>query len=153
MAKKLTLPFAALAVVLALAVPATAAAEDVLLPVGTTIRIFTTTTSIKSSTLGTISCKQMTWEGVLNENGGKLLIKEMPGSANECVNGTNTVVMNSMEIKPTKIEEAEAKEEKGTVHWRFNMTIGAATKCTFEGNGTFTYTKGTDKSAFKESAL
>jgi hypothetical protein len=151
MAKKLTLPFAALAVVIALAVPATAAAEDVLLPVGSWIKISSQSMNIKSSLLGTISCKEMTWEGELTENGGKLKIPQMKGSGKECVNGTKGVVMNATEIKPTQIAEGEVGH--GTLHWMFNATIGGVVTCTWEGNGTFSYTKGTDSSAFTESAI
>jgi hypothetical protein len=153
MSKKLTLPLAALAVVLALIVPATAAAEDVLLPVGTLIRVSTPKgLTIASTKTGNITCTEATWEGTLNENGGKLLIKKMEGFAKGCKTAGGTeVVMNSTFIEPTEIKEGEV--EKGTLTWKFTATIGSLT-CKYEGVGAgFTYTKGGDKSAFKEASL
>lgn len=150
MAKKLTLPFAALAVVLALVLPATAAAEDVLLPVGSWIKISSTAgMTISSELLGNVSCKEMTWEGELTENGGKLLIPGMKGSGKECSNGKKVVVMNETTLT-TKIAEGEV--EHGTTQLGFKATVGALA-CEWVGTGiAFTYTKGTDTGAFTAAA-
>jgi hypothetical protein len=154
MSKKLTLALAAVAVVLALVIPATATAEDVLLPVGTQIKVSTTKGfTIASSKLGNITCSEGTWEGELNENGGKLLIKSMKGSAKECKSTSGaSVVMNSTFIEPTKIEEGEV--EKGKLSWKFNLTVNGTVTCTLTSTtATFAWTIGGDKSAFNEDIL
>jgi hypothetical protein len=155
MAKKLTLPLAALAVILALIVPATAAAEDVLLPVGTEIKISTKVLKLTSSKLGTIECGETEWVGVLTENGGKLLIPKMPGSGKACFRAGAEVKMTETKIEPTKIAESEAEKGTGTISWTFAVELSpGGTVCHFTGtNDVFTWTKGTDKSAVNAGAL
>jgi hypothetical protein len=148
MAKKLTLPLAAVAVLLALVLPATAAAEDVLLPVGTLIKVSGKNLTVQSATLGQIKCNKWEWQGKLKENGGTLLIESMPGSGSECINGTKTVVVNSTKIEPTK-----AVGESGTLGYQLNVTIGGSLTCAWTGTGVWTFTKGTDEAAPGESKL
>jgi hypothetical protein len=149
MAKKLGLLMAAVAV-LAFAIPSMAMAEQeitktagVTAAVGTEITGTGADLTLKSSTLGNITCKKITLKGKITVNGGGKFAgsgtEEKP-PAEDCTNGVKEVNVTS--VKLTDLHSTGAG--LGVVSFVATVDIGtgeSAQECTFTGKeikGTYT---------------
>jgi hypothetical protein len=158
-AKKLSMLFAAVAV-LAFAIPAMAsAAESTLTEAGTPVAVGKVlvgtnigNVNLTSSALGTISCKKLTLKATVKKNeknnveaGGE----NASPPVEDCTNGTKTVVVT----KVTLNKLASTADQVVTATFVATLDIGPELECTFTGtNVEGDYKTGTDIITFKEAA-
>lgn len=158
MAKKLSLLMASLAIVACIA-PAIADASKLTEPVGTLVSIgqlleATSNNSIMETSLGKLSCEQVTNTAEVTVNNGSTFkaIGKGVNTASTCfVGGTKAITVTDVTI--SEIHSATAGT--GTISLTFEADLpGGITVCHFASpNLPFTYTSGTDSIKFTKADL